>query len=208
MSDGQLEWRRWHDLFMPVHPQTGKHPIPPGIGTDCDGELERGILKQLGNVDGVLTVAELVDGFAQKGKKVSSVAVRECIRHLLIDHLVPIASSAGGGAGGGIWLARDAADLRKCRSELLSRVREIEARVAGLDDVIAVCQHRDQGPIARRYKDQMPEMSVGIDRHGRKKKRSRVHELIQKNTDRQPTVTDALEKEISDEIDRRMGGYR
>lgn len=205
---GQIEWRSWHDLWMPVHPQTGKHPLQPGCGTDCDGELERGILKQLGSIDGVLTVAELVDGFRQQSKKVSDVAVRECIRHLLIDHLVPIASSAGGGAGGGIWLARDAADLRKCRSELLSRIREIELRVQGLDDVIAVCQHRDQGPIAKRYKDGVPEMSVGIDRTNRKRKRSRVHALIQQNTERPSAVTDALEKEISDEIDRRMGGYR
>lgn len=205
---GQLEWRAWHDLWMPIHPQTGKHPLSPGIGTDCDGELERGILKQLSRADGVLTVAEIVDGFVQQGKKVSDVAVRENIRHLLIDHLVPIASSAGGGAGGGIWLARDASDLRKCRAELMSRIREIELRVEGLDDVIAVCQHRDQGPIARRYKDGIAEMTLGIDRVGRKKKRSRLHDLVEQNTMRQPTITDALERDISDEIDRALGEYR
>lgn len=201
MSEGQLEWRHWHDLWMPRHPQTRKHPLAPGCGADCDGQLEWGILRLLGKADDVMTVNEIIDAFSQQGKAVSSVAVRETVRHLLMEHLMPIASSAGGG----FWIARNPADLRKSRAELLSRIREIEARVAALEEVISVCEHRDSGPIIRRYKDQVPEMSLGIDRAGRRRKKSRVRDLIQQNVERKPATTDALEAIISEYIQEAEG---
>lgn len=185
-----ITWRNLGECSWPVHPQTGRHPLPPGCGAECDGAMEKHLMAALMRHGDAMTVGELVAALRAQGVKARDESVRQCIGHLQRGHLVPILSSARRG----VWLATSRADFQAVKRELKSRIAEISARIDALDEVEAITCDRDLAPLARRWEDGAPAMEQADYRE--RARRARVDEIRRERV-AAPEAPDALEAAVS-----------
>jgi hypothetical protein len=121
------------------------------------------------------------------GLAVRDETIRSEIRHMVMDHLLPIVTNSEG-----ISLAKSAGDLERAKQHLRSRAARIQERIEALDEVSAVYVRRETGPIAKRWSTQgVPKMMLGLVMGKKKERRRRVKTLQEANAKRPATKVEA-----------------
>ncbi len=191
-------WRQLGGLNWPLLKrspnQPPRHPLPHGCGAECDSKMERLIIQlthELRKATGGPSVPELVAHLTERGVKCNQRSVRECISHLVNDHMLPLVASPEQG----VRIASGRGELESARDLLRAQAAEVMARAANLDGIISIYCDQDISPFTTRL-DQYgtPNMSKADTK--RKRKRIKRDENAKKNASR-PDAPDALETAIS-----------
>lgn len=178
-----ITWVRHGGLKVPTRTQGGGSLFPLGTGESCIPEVERGIWTVLRSASGPVTVQQLVEWFAERGLAVRDETVRAELRHMVMDHLLPIVTKTDG-----VAIARCEADLDLAQSHLRSRIDRIQERIDALDEIKQVYVHQNTEPIAKRWSPAgVPKMMLGLVMGKHSPKRRRVKQLAEANASRPAT---------------------
>lgn len=192
------QWRTLGGLNWPLlrrsPNQPPRHPIPHGCGGECDGKMERLIIEltnELRKATGGPSVPELVAHLTERGVKCNQRSVRECISHLVNDHMLPLVASPEQG----VRIASGRAELEAARDLLRAQAAEVMARAANIDSIISIYCDQDISPFLSRL-DQYGTPNMTRTDAKRKRKRAKRDECRRKNAST-PDAPDALEAAVS-----------